>query len=99
QPTRCVPERACKIPPDPTRRYVPPKPEPTPPFLNFAPLQNAVAKLQTSARNYDRAASSLPSDAPNASVREAALDQALMHIEQALILPEGLPRRPWFRHQ
>ncbi len=22
-----------------------------------------------------------------------------MHIEQALTLPEGLPRRPWFRHQ
>jgi N-acetylated-alpha-linked acidic dipeptidase len=96
---RLIRERAFEIAADPTRTYVSPKPEPTPPFLNFAPLQNAVAKLQTSARNYDRAASSLPSDAPNASVREAALDQALMHIEQALILPEGLPRRPWFRHQ
>ncbi|HEY8181528.1 MAG TPA: transferrin receptor-like dimerization domain-containing protein, partial [Thermoanaerobaculia bacterium] len=96
---RLVRERAFEIAADPTRTYVSPKMEPTPPFLNFAPLQNAIAKLQTSARNYDRAASSLPSDAPNASVREAALDQSLMHIEQALILPEGLPRRPWFRHQ
>ena len=96
---RLVRERAFEIAADPTRTYVSPKLEPTPPFLNFAPLQNAVARLQTSARNYDRAASSLPSDAPNASVREAALDQSLMHIEQALILPEGLPRRPWFRHQ
>jgi N-acetylated-alpha-linked acidic dipeptidase len=96
---RLIRERAFEIAADPTRTYVSPKPEPTPPFLNFAPLQNAIAKLQTSARNYDRAASSLPSDAPNASVREAALDQSLMHIEQALILPEGLPRRPWFRHQ
>ncbi|PYQ47204.1 MAG: folate hydrolase, partial [Acidobacteria bacterium] len=41
----------------------------------------------------------LPSDAPNASVRESALDHVLMHIEQSLTLPEGLPRRPWFRHQ
>jgi len=96
---RLIRERAFEIAADPTRTYVSPKPEPTPPFLNFAPLQNAVARLQTRARNYDRAASSLPSDAPNASVREAALDQSLMHIEQALILPEGLPRRPWFRHQ
>jgi N-acetylated-alpha-linked acidic dipeptidase len=92
-------ERAFEIAADPTRTYVSPKPEPTPPFLNFAPLQNAVSKLQRSAHEYDRAGSSIPSDAPNASVREAALDQALMHIEQALTLPEGLPRRPWFRHQ
>jgi len=92
-------ERAYEIAADPTKTYVPPKPEPPVPFLNFAPLQNAISKLQRSAHEYDRAASSLPSDAPNASVREAALDQALMHVEQALTLPEGLPRRPWFRHQ
>jgi N-acetylated-alpha-linked acidic dipeptidase len=96
---RLIRERAFEIAADPTRTYVPPKSEPTPPFLNFAPLQNAVARLQASAHNYDRVATSLPSDAPNASVREASLDQALMHIEQALTLPEGLPRRPWFRHQ
>ncbi len=96
---RLIRERAFEIAADPTQTYVPPKPEPTPPFLNFAPLQNAVSKLQRSAHDYDRVAGSVPSDAPKASVREAALDQALMHIEQALTLPEGLPRRPWFRHQ
>jgi N-acetylated-alpha-linked acidic dipeptidase len=96
---RLIRERAFEIAADPTKTYVPPKPEPPVPFLNFAPLQNAVSKLQQSARDYDRAASSLPSDAPNATVREAALDQALMHVEQALTRPEGLPRRPWFRHQ
>jgi len=96
---RLIRERAFEIAADPTKTYVPPKPQPPVPYLNFAPLQNAVARLQQSARDYDRAAASLPSDAPNASVREAALDQALMHIEQALTRPDGLPRRPWFRHQ
>ena len=96
---RLIRERAYEIAADPTKTYIPPKPEPIVPFLDFAPLQNAISKLQRSAHEYDRAASSLPSDAPNASVREAALDQALMHIEQALTLPQGLPRRPWFRHQ
>ncbi|HMC22648.1 MAG TPA: transferrin receptor-like dimerization domain-containing protein [Thermoanaerobaculia bacterium] len=96
---RLIRERAFEIAADPTKTYVPPKPQPPAPYLNFAPLQNAVAKLQQSAHDYDRAAASLPSDAPNASVRDAALDQALMHIEQALTRPEGLPRRPWFRHQ
>ena len=96
---RLIHERAFEIAADPTKTYVSPKPQTPAPYLNFAPLQNAVARLQQSARDYDRAAASLPSDAPNASVREAALDQALMHIEQALTRPEGLPRRPWFRHQ
>jgi len=58
-----------------------------------------VSHLQQAAHNYNIAATSLPSDAPNAAVRETALDHALMHAEQALTRPEGLPRRPWFRHQ
>ena len=96
---RLIRERAFEIASDPTKPYVSPKPDPPVPFLNFAPLQNAIAKLERSAHDYDRVSSSLPSAAPNASVREAALDRVLMHAEQALTLPEGLPRRPWFRHQ
>ncbi len=96
---RLIRERAYEIAADPTKTYVPPKLEAPVPYLNFAPLQNAVARLQQSARSYEHTATSLPSDAPNAAVREAALDHALMHIEQALTRPEGLPRRPWFRHQ
>src|SRR6266545_6552849 len=96
---RLIRERAYEIAADPTKTYVPPKPEPAAPFLNFAPLQNAVSHLLQSARDFDRVAASLPSDAPNAFVREAALDHALMHIEQALMTTQGLPRRPWFRHQ
>jgi N-acetylated-alpha-linked acidic dipeptidase len=96
---RLIQERAYEIASDPTKTYVSPKPQPAAPFLNFAPLQNAVSRLQKSARDYDRAAASLPSDAPNATAREAALDQVLMHAEQALLTPEGLPRRGWYRHQ
>ena len=96
---RLIRERAFEIASDPTKPYVSPKPDPPVPFLNFAPLQNAIAKLERSAHDYDHVSSSLPSAAPNASVREAALDRVLMHAEHALTLPEGLPRRPWFRHQ
>jgi N-acetylated-alpha-linked acidic dipeptidase len=92
-------EHAYEIASDPTHTYVPPSPEAPAPYLNFAPLQNAVARLQQSARNYDRVAASLPSDAPNAAPREAALDQILMHVEQTLTTPQGLPRRPWYRHE
>ncbi len=96
---RLLHENAYEISSDPTKTYVAPKPDAPAPFLNFAPLQNAVARLQQSAHEYERAAASLPSDAPNASVREAELNQLLMHAEQTLTLPQGLPRRPWYRHQ
>ena len=88
---RMVRDNAFEIAADPTKTYVPPKAEDVPPYLNFAPLQNAVARLQKSARAFDRAAA--------ASAGSAALDQAIMHLEQALTRAEGLPRRPWFRHQ
>ena len=89
---RFIRENVYVIAADPTKTFVPPKPEPPAPFLNFAPLQNAVARLQRAARDYAAAASGVPSNA-------AELDRVLMHVEQLLTRNEGLPRRPWFRHQ
>ena len=90
---RMVREHVFEIAADPTKPFVAPKEEPVPPYLNFAPLQNAVAHLQRSAREFDRVAAAARPE------KEAALDQAMMHFEQALLHPEGLPRRPWYRHQ
>ena len=44
---------------DPTKPYVPPTREAVPPFLNFAPLDNAVANLKKSAERYDKAMKAL----------------------------------------
>ena len=93
---RLLRERAYELAADPTRPFVAPKAEDAAPFLNFAPLQNAVAHLKRSAGEFDREAAAVPADA---TLRQAAADHALMHIEQALLRPDGLPRRPWFRHQ
>ena len=90
---RLVREHAYENAADPTKPFVAPKAEPSAPYLNFAPLQNAVAHLTKSAQDFDRAAAAAPAD------RQAAFDRTLMHIEQSLLLPNGLPRRPWFRHQ
>ncbi len=76
---------------------MPPAQEPVP-YFNFAPLQNALAKLQRSAHEYDRAVASMAPDVPNAAARTAAVNRILMHAEQALLTTQGLPRRPWFRH-
>jgi len=89
---RLLRENVYTIAADPTKTYVPPKAEPPAPYLNFAPLQNAVARLQRAAHDYASAAHGVPANA-------AELDHVLMHVEQLLTRNEGLPRRPWFRHQ
>jgi N-acetylated-alpha-linked acidic dipeptidase len=66
------------------------------PFLNFAPLQNAVARLGTAAKSYDRALRSPGPSAPPEARRAA--DAVLRRAEQALTRDEGLPGRPWFKH-
>jgi N-acetylated-alpha-linked acidic dipeptidase len=82
---------------DPTETYVMPKPDATVPFINFTPLQNALAKLQESARQYD-AASSTGNSALSIQIRQAR-DEALKQTERAMMREDGLPRRPWFKHQ
>jgi N-acetylated-alpha-linked acidic dipeptidase len=79
---------------DPTQKYILPKPKAEVPFLNFAPLQNAVAKLNESARRFQKASAgkSLTGSA------KKQLDQALINTERTLIRREGLPRRDWFKH-
>jgi N-acetylated-alpha-linked acidic dipeptidase len=91
---RLVNEHLLEIAADPTETFVAPPLEAPVPFLNFAPLQNAVARLRKSADEFGKAYGS----ALNGTQTEA-LDRALMHAEQAFTREEGLPRRPWYRHQ
>lgn len=86
---------------DPQETYVPPRPEPAVPFLDFAPLQNASARLETSARAYDAAlrARLATGGAALEPATRNDVDAALMRCERALTRPEGLPRRPWYTHQ
>jgi len=70
------------------------------PFLNFAPLQNAVGSVQQSARNYDRTMGGLKSNGKALSPeKKKALNAILLRMERALTSRAGLPRRPWFTHQ
>jgi N-acetylated-alpha-linked acidic dipeptidase len=81
---------------DPTETYVLPKPKDPVPHLNFAPLDNALAALELSAKAYDKAAAANDKGLPEATQKD--LDAALLGVERALLHNEGLPRRPWFRH-
>jgi N-acetylated-alpha-linked acidic dipeptidase len=80
---------------DPKKTLVPPKAESVPPFLNFAPLENGLAALERSSQHYDRVVQKLKlGEKPL-----AAVNRKLARAERALTLAEGLPNRPWFKHQ
>ncbi len=96
---RQLDENVYKLIDDPRQTYwAPPKRHEPVPHLNFAPLQNAVDVLRRSAQAYDGAWSKgtgpgLPKEA------RARLDAILMRTERAMARPDGLPLRPWYRHQ
>jgi N-acetylated-alpha-linked acidic dipeptidase len=81
---------------DPTKPHNLPKPKDPVPFLNFAPLQNARAHLTASLKAYDAVAGRAVG---LEATQQAALDTVLLTTERTLLTPEGLPRRPWYRHQ
>ena len=91
---RMIADGTLKAVQDPTKTFIVPKPKSEVPFLNFAPLQNALSKLQESAKNYQAAAKNTPS-----SASQKQLDEVLMKSERALTNDGGLPRRDWFKHE
>ncbi|HYY93702.1 MAG TPA: transferrin receptor-like dimerization domain-containing protein [Pyrinomonadaceae bacterium] len=85
---------------DPTETYVAPNREAPAPYLNFAPLQNALARLQESAKNYQTAfASPAAQERLRSRATQARLDEILRGVEHSMTNDAGLPRRPWFKHQ
>ena len=84
---------------DPRRPTLAPPREKVPPYLNFAPLENAVAQLNRSAQRYQEAlqkAWASPQEVPAAVL--ADLNRKMMESERRLTDDAGLPRRPWYKH-
>jgi N-acetylated-alpha-linked acidic dipeptidase len=85
---------------DPQKSSVPPSREEVPPYLNFAPLDNAVEKLSRSTERFEEDLNKIKqagSNSPNGNALRN-LNRQLMMSERTLTSPEGLPGRPWFRH-
>ena len=94
---RSIADRSFELAADPRIPFAAPAARTPVPYLNFALLQNAVARLRNSARLFEeqeqRASAPFPLDT------RKQLDQILMQSERALLRPEGLPRRPWYKHE
>ncbi|WP_416907835.1 MAG: transferrin receptor-like dimerization domain-containing protein [Polymorphobacter sp.] len=65
------------------------------PKLDMGAMDAAVAKLEASAAAFDKAMAG--ADKLDAAGKDR-LNAALLGIDQALLLAEGLPFRPWYRH-
>lgn len=77
---------------DPKKKSVPPSKEPVPPYLNFAPLENAADELTHAAEAYEEA---FKSAGESASI---SVNAALLQSERVLTDSGGLPNRPWFEN-
>jgi len=82
---------------DPRHPTVAPAKENVPPHLNFAPLENALSALQGSAERYGKAKTAAGGRAPAPEV-VARVNAQLIRSERVLLSPEGLLRRPWYKH-
>jgi len=70
----------------------PPSVDVVPPYFNFAPLDQAADDLTAAATAYDKAFMA------HAASGKTAVDPLLVKVEQAMLDPAGLPKRPWFQN-
>jgi N-acetylated-alpha-linked acidic dipeptidase len=94
-----VARSAYRLAADPTTTYVPPDSQTAVPYLNFAPLQNAVARLDRVATRYDEVLAGAFDAGRLDGTSAAELNQVLLGLERLMTHADGLPRRPWFQHQ
>jgi N-acetylated-alpha-linked acidic dipeptidase len=79
---------------DPVHPLAPPPPKGEVPYLNFAPLENAVAGLEKASARLHGVLTTKKFSADTLVLLNAGLYQA----EQQLLSDQGLPRRSWYRH-
>lgn len=88
--------RAASDPQHPT--FAPPQEE-MPPYLNFAPLENARVALKNAAQSYQAALTKAFDSGALDSGKVGAVNAKLMACERAVLAPQGLPGRPWFENE
>ena len=96
QENKMIGDKLFDIAKDPTKYYQPPKMKDTVPYLNFSDLENAMAQLKAAAEEFQ--------DQYNSAIqlsidKQNELNEILYKAERSLLNENGLPRRPWYKHQ
>jgi N-acetylated-alpha-linked acidic dipeptidase len=95
--SKLLDEDAYKLAADPMKpRAAPPRAADVP-YLNFAELDNAIAKLTQSAKAFDAEYARLAA-IDDAVAAQQRVNAALTDLEQALTDSHGLPGRDWYQH-
>ena len=76
---------------DPTKSLGPPAHQEPVPHFNFAPLKNALTRLQEAAAEYEEVTS-------GGMTHSAEINELLYTSERLLTREEGLTGRPWYKH-
>ena len=86
---------------DPAAPLAAPRIEALPPHLNFAPLENSLDALDRSTAHYHHAVEKAAENggAKLAAAALAEVNQDLLKADRALLDPQGLPGRPWYKNQ
>lgn len=66
------------------------------PYLDFSPLENAMMSLKTNAEEYAKLSKEAIAKSPD---QQKEINKVLYQIERSLLSEDGLPRRPWYKHQ
>ncbi len=86
---------------DPRRPLLPPHAETVPPFINLAPMKNAIFLLKKSAGRYSLALSTYNTKGSAALSAQslASINADLLRVPRSFLNQNGLPGRPWFKNQ
>jgi N-acetylated-alpha-linked acidic dipeptidase len=81
---------------DPKKVYASPKIKEAVPYLNFSALDNTLMQLKETSEAFQKRFS-LVNDL--IADKKKAVNDLLYKAERMLVQGEGLPRRPWYKHQ
>jgi N-acetylated-alpha-linked acidic dipeptidase len=85
---------------DPHKTYIAPPAEIVPPYMNFAPMKNAIELLKKSADDYSKALAKFKSNGGTISPQSLdVVNTDLLGISRLFLNEKGLPERPWFKNQ
>jgi N-acetylated-alpha-linked acidic dipeptidase len=97
--TKLLDDDSYKLTANPDAPRAPPARVSEVPYLNFAELDNAVAKLEQSAKAFDKEYARLAASSdPAAKAERDRVNAALTVLEQSLMDTRGLPGREWYQH-
>ena len=93
---KMIKEKLFDLAKDPKKVSIAPKPKENVPYLNFSSLDNSVVALKEKAEEFQK----MYNSGLKMSVAEQnQLNDILYKAERSLIDPNGLPRRPWYKHE